>query len=103
MSEFETRGIRVAALSVDPPELNHEHASKLGITFPLLSDTNAVVLRKYDMVHSGAGPQGTDIARPAEFLIDSGGTVRWRNLTANASYRLDPENALAAEIDMREK
>ena len=24
-------------------------------------------------VHRGAGPKGTDIARPAEFLIDSGG------------------------------
>jgi hypothetical protein len=30
------------------------------------------------------GVNGHDIARPGEFLIDSGGTVRWVNLTGDA-------------------
>jgi hypothetical protein len=37
--------------------------------------------RRLDLLHAGAGPKETDIARPAEFLIDSSGTIRWVNLT----------------------
>jgi hypothetical protein len=40
-----------------------------------------------DLLHAGAGPKETDIARPAEFLIDSGGTIRWVNLTENIGVR----------------
>ena len=38
---------------------------------------NVEVIRRYDLVHAGAGENGHDIARPAEFLIDRSGTVRW--------------------------
>ena len=36
---------------------------------------------------SGAAPRGIDIARPAEFLIDPTGTVRWVNLTDDIRVR----------------
>lgn len=62
----------------------------------LLSDPKAEVIRRYDVLHPGAGPKGTDIARPAEFLIDSGGLVRWVNLTDNIAVRARPEQVLSA-------
>jgi peroxiredoxin len=96
LGEFEKRGIRVAAISVDPPELNRRHRQKLDLTFPFLSDTNAAALRRYGLVHEGAGPNGTDIAKPAELLIDSTGTIRWINQSGNASVRVTPENVLNA-------
>jgi peroxiredoxin len=67
-----------------------------GYTFPLLSDPNAKVIRRYDVLHPGAGPKGTDIARPAEFLLDSNGIVRWVNLTENIAVRARPEQVLEA-------
>jgi hypothetical protein len=45
-------------------------------------------------VHAKAGINGEDIARPAEFLIDSSGTVRWINLTENYWIRARPEQVL---------
>jgi hypothetical protein len=45
-------------------------------------------------VHAGAGENGHDIARPAEFLVDSSGTVRWVNLTENYWIRARPEDIL---------
>ena len=36
-------------------------------------------------------PNGEDIARPAEFLIDSTGTAVWINLTENYWVRARPE------------
>lgn len=68
----------------------------MGYTFPLLSDNDATVIKRYDVLHRGAGPKGKDIARPAEFYVDAGGTVRWVNLTENIAVRARPEEALAA-------
>jgi alkyl hydroperoxide reductase subunit AhpC len=52
------------------------------------------VIRRYDLIHAGAGINGQDIARPAEFLVDSSGPVRWVNLTENYWVRARPEQIL---------
>jgi peroxiredoxin len=96
LAEFDARGIRVVGISVDPPEINRPQSQKLGYTFPLLSDRKAEVIRRYDVLHPGAGPKGDAIARPAEFLIDSNEIVRWVNLTENIAVRARPEQVLNA-------
>jgi len=68
----------------------------MGYTFAFLSDAGAAVIKRYDVLHRGAGPKGEDIARPAEFYVDSNGTVQWVNLTENIAVRARPEQALAA-------
>jgi len=103
LSEFDARGIRVVGISVDSPEVNRRQSQKLGYTFPPLSDPNAEVIRRYDLLHAGAGPKGADIARPAEFLIDSTGTIRWVNLTKNIAVRARPEQVLKAFDEMGER
>jgi peroxiredoxin len=103
LSDFNARGIRVAAISVDTPEINQRHCQKMGFTYPLLSDPKAEVIRRYDLLHPGGGPKGTDIARPGEFLIDATGTVRWVNLTENAAVRARPEQVLKAFDGLEEK
>jgi peroxiredoxin len=96
LSEFEARGVRVVGISVDPPEINRRQSQKQGYTFPLLSDAKMHVIRRYDVLHPRAGPKGGDIARPAEFLLDSNGIVRWVNLTDNIAVRARPEQVLEA-------
>src|SRR5215213_73230 len=96
LPEFQARGLRVVAISNESPEVNRPHREQLRFTFPILSDEKAEVIRRYDLLHAGAGPEGADIARPAEFLIDAGGTVRWVNLTASAVVRARPEEVLKA-------
>lgn len=82
------------AISVDTPDTSHNLVQQGGYTFPFLSDPNTEVIKRYDLVHSGAGENGHDIARPAEFLIDSTGTVRWVHLTENYWVRARPEQVL---------
>jgi peroxiredoxin len=96
LADFDKRGVRVVGISVDPPEINRRQSQKLGYTFPLLSDPKADVIRRYDVLHAGAGPKGADIARPAEFLLDLNGVVRWVNLTDNIAVRARPEQVLEA-------
>jgi len=68
----------------------------MGFAFPLLSDADAGVIRRYDVLHRAAGTKNTDIARPAEFYIDANGMVQWVNLTQNIAVRARPEQALNA-------
>ena len=94
LDKFSEAGIRPVAISVDSSEVSRDLAQKAGYTFPILSDPNVEVIRRYDLVHAGAGENRHDIARPAEFLLDSSGTVRWVNLTENYWVRARPEQIL---------
>lgn len=94
LGKFNEVGIRPVAISVDTPEESRNLAQSQGYTFTILSDRNAEVIRRYDLAHAKAGIHGEDIARPAEFLIDSSGTVRWINLTENYWIRARPEQVL---------
>ena len=84
------------AISVDAPEVSRDMRERAGYTYTFLSDPRAEVIRRYVLVHAGAGEQGRDIARPAEFLLDSSGTVRWVNLTENYWVRARPEQFIEA-------
>jgi peroxiredoxin len=86
----------VAAISVDPPEASRNLATRRGYTFTLLSDPKAEAIRRYDLLHPKGSPEESDIARPGEFLLDAGGTVRWVNLTENFWVRATPGEMLEA-------
>jgi peroxiredoxin len=76
----------VLAVVVDPVERNAEVVKQLGLSYRILSDGEGSVIAAYDLLHD-SGPSGA-IARPATFVIDPHGVVRWRSLTDN--YRLRP-------------
>jgi peroxiredoxin len=100
LDEFHTAGIRPVAISVDSPQTSSELCGKAGYTFPFLSDPKAEVIRRYDLLHVGGSPEHSDISRPAEFLVDASGTVRWVNFAedirvrAKADAMLDVAKAL---------
>ena len=100
LQEFQASGIRPVAISVDPPEVSTNLQRKASLTFTLLSDPNLDVIRRYGLLHSGAGPDGHDISRPAEFLVDGSGTVRWENFTEDVRVRPRGEEMLAAARDI---
>ena len=86
---------------MDSPEVTRDLCAKAGYTFTFLSDPKAEAIRRYDLLHAGAGINGQDIARPAEFLVDASGTVRWLNLTENYWVRARPEQILEAAKTLR--
>jgi len=94
LAKLEEAGILPVAISVDSPEASRNLRQEAGYTFPFLSDPKAETIRRYDLLHAGAGIDGQDVARPGEFLIDASGTVRWVNLTENYFVRARPEQVL---------
>jgi peroxiredoxin len=89
------------AISVDSPEESAALRKKAGYTFTFLSDPKAEVIRRYDLLHAGAGMDGRDISRPAEFLVDSAGVVRWINLTGDLRVRATADEILQAAQAIR--
>ena len=91
LKDFDAAGIRIAAISVDDPDASQTLAMSKGYTFPILSDPNLETIRRYDVAVEDEG-----IARPAEFLLDASGVVRWRNLTEGYYVRARPDQVLDA-------
>lgn len=81
---------------MDSPQTSSNLCRQAGYSFTFLSDTNAEVIRRYHLLHRGGGPDGHDIARPAEFLVDPAGVVRWVNFTEDIRVRARAGEMLAA-------
>ena len=61
MSELEQLGVRPVAISVDSPEESAALCKKAGYTYTFLSDPKAEVIRRYHLLHQGAGVDGKDM------------------------------------------
>jgi peroxiredoxin len=101
LAEFKAAEVRPVAISVDPPAVSLDLSKKAGFTFTILSDPDATVIRRYHLLHVGGGPDGEDIARPAEFLVGRGKIVRWANFAEDIRVRARADEMLAAASQMR--
>ena len=101
MAEFKAAGVLPVAISVDAPEVSRNLADKSGYTFPILSDPDAAVIRQYHLLHPAGSPDEHDIARPAEFLVDSSKIVRWDNFTEDIRVRARADEMLTAARKLR--
>ncbi len=69
------------------------------IDFALLSDPDAAIINRYGLFNQ-EDPRGRAIPHPTAYIIDMGGTVRWKFTEVN--YRIRPENEdiLAALVEV---
>jgi peroxiredoxin len=111
--EFDRRGVRVVAISVDKPSEEAKTRAKQGVPFPMLSDAKLVAHRAYRVVHvpgdaerKGMAGYGIDLAAysgeshgdfavPAMFLIDRDGTVRFVHVDEDYKTRPSAKQMLA--------
>ena len=96
IEEIREAGAQVLAVCIDSVEENARVVENLGLDFPILSDPDFMAIKPYSILHDGAmTASGTDnVARPAVFIIDGSGVVRWRRLTDNWRVRVRPEKIL---------
>jgi peroxiredoxin len=79
--DFHQLDTRIVAISVDDVGHNRNVWEKVAQKqFPVLSDSGAVVIRKYGLLHP-AGKGDTDIALRTTLLIDAKGTEQWRRIS----------------------
>ena len=94
IQKLEAADTQVLGVSVDSPFANHEFAAKNGVTFPLLGDMDAKVIKEYglDKEYNIGGAKITS-ARRATFLIDKDGKIVEESVDNEA---VDPSKIVAA-------
>lgn len=95
------RGIGVLGVVGQRPEPVQRLRTKRGIAFPILIDADRAVIKRYG-VHHRLGIDAFNIARPAVFVLDALGIVRWQHIARNQFdrppiARIDAALALVAE------
>jgi peroxiredoxin len=92
---MEAAGVKPVAISADTNDESQRLRRGANITFPLLSDRKAEVIRSYDLLVPNGGQDNRDVSGIAEFLLDSSGTVRWRHFgETNAEKFVDEAKKL---------
>ncbi len=78
ISQFLDLKTHVVAISVDAPFSNKAFTAKNALPFPLLSDFQREVIRRYDVVHVGLGGiEGYVSAKRSVFILDPNGIIRY--------------------------
>lgn len=70
--KIKAAGAEVIAISVDRPEKSSELSKKLKLGFPLLSDVDHKVIDAYGLFNAEG-----KISKPATYVLDTKGVVRW--------------------------
>jgi len=77
---FRKRGIGVASIIPEPVATLKEFATKHGLNYPVLSDVDAAIIRRFGLVdrtfHATGDLGRKDIPYAATFLVDEHGTIK---------------------------
>lgn len=77
------------AISVDSPQKAGEIKGKLKLSFPVLSDANGNVARRWGVLDIK-----TEIAKPATFVIKRGGTIVFKKVGKDMTDRPHADDLL---------
>jgi peroxiredoxin len=73
----QSAGIQIVGISYDAVEVLKRAATKLGVTFPLLSDAGSKTIDAYGVRNREAnGTRAEGIPHPTTFVVDQTGIIR---------------------------
>jgi peroxiredoxin len=77
IADFEAAGVAVFAISPDPPEALVRFAEEHGISYPLLSDLDSAVIRRFGVLNTLIAPDEAyyGIPFPGVFVANAGAVV----------------------------
>lgn len=91
LKDIESTGAQIVAISYDSPATLTAAAAKLGLTFPLLSDTGSRTIDAYGIRNHEAKGRGDGIPHPVVFILDQQGIIRVKLM--RDGYRDRPESS----------
>jgi hypothetical protein len=78
LERFENRGVKVVALSVDPPAHSRLMIRRMGLDFPIASDESQEVQKTYRVQN----PETQELALHAVFIVSEDGRVFYRKIAS---------------------
>ena len=91
LAEYEGLDARIMAISVDSPYTLAKWREEEKFNFPLLSDFNKTVSKKYDTIYKEFGLGLKGVSKRSAFVIDRQGIVRYAEVLENAGELPDFE------------
>jgi peroxiredoxin len=95
--EFEKRGARAVVILAESLPRMQEFLKDHQYPFPLLSDVRRVVTKEYG-VYVRVNFESVNIARPADFILDADGTIKY-NYIGRIQTHFPPDEDLLAVFD----
>lgn len=84
LSEYESLGAQLLAISVDSIYALDKWKKEQGFNFPLLSDFNKTVSKKYDTLYKSFVFEMKGVSKRSAFVIDREGIIRYAEVLENA-------------------
>jgi hypothetical protein len=97
---LEKHGVRIAAVSYDSQEILKGFADKHGIGFPLVSDRDSAVIRRFGIFNSNIGPglRAYGVPHPVEYLVDPDGVLIRKYFVGNYQHRVTGSSVVLREF-----
>ena len=95
------RGLETAAISYDSPAVLKDFAARRRITFPLLSDPDSAVIRRFGLLNPEypPGDRAHGVPYPGTFVVDAEGVVREKHFAQAYTERRTAASILALSGD----
>jgi len=97
---FQQAGAEILGISSEDQKRGARFKTEFDLPFRLLADPERRVIQAYGVFHQNE-PKGRPISRPAVFVLDPAGILRYRYVGAQARDRPSTETILAAVRDAR--
>jgi hypothetical protein len=93
------RGLEVAAISYDSPAVLKDFAARRHITFPLLSDPDSAIIRRFGLLNPEypPGDRAHGVPFPGTFVVDAEGVIREKHFARAYTERRTAASVLALE------
>ncbi len=99
-SEFEKRGARAVVILPEKIERMQKFLEEHNYPFPVLSDGGREVVKEYG-VYVRVNLESVHIARPADFVLDPEGTIKYIFIASIQTEYAKDEDILATLDDMK--
>ena len=84
LAEYEALDAQLLAISVDSIYALEKWKHELGFNFPMLSDFNKAVSKKYDALYKTFVYEMKGVSKRSAFVIDKDGVIRYAEVLENA-------------------
>jgi hypothetical protein len=97
---LENNGVRIAAVSYDSTEILRGFADQYGIGFPLLSDQDSTVIRRFGIFNSNIAPglRAHGVPHPVDYLVAPDGVVIRKYFVENYQHRVTASAVVLREF-----
>lgn len=121
MGEIETSGSTLVAVSPNTPDITSDTVDRHALTFPVLSDHDNTVARRFNLVYqmtsenvedyrakgrnipSMNGTDSWELPLPATYVIDEDMVIRYAFIDTNHRVRAEPSEVVAVAASLTRK